>query len=87
MWAAAPQTSSSVWTLYFGLFTKHGVGSGAQDVIGASHKCHMKSGKHPEWLPASLAFLNTRDLGGVERGVEVGGDTSNFHKSLVHPIA
>lgn len=41
---------------------KCGVGSGAEDLIGGSHKCHMKRSKHPERLPASLAFLNTRDL-------------------------
>lgn len=28
----------------------------------------MKSSKHPEWLPASPAFLNTRDLAGSQRG-------------------
>lgn len=53
---------------YFGLFAKRGVGSRAQDVIRARHKCHMKSSKHPEWLPASPAFLNTRDLAGGRKG-------------------
>lgn len=26
------------------------------------------SSKHPEWLPASPAFLNTRDLAGSQKG-------------------
>lgn len=63
---------------YFGLFTKRGVGSRALDVIRASHKCHMKSSKHPEWFPASLAFPNTRDLrGGFGRGW---GTTNKFRE-------
>ena len=66
---------------YFSLLTKRGFGSRALDVIRASHKCHMKSSKHPEWLPASLAFLITRDLRGGR------GPDKLARRSPVHPPA
>ena len=41
----------------------------------------MKSSKHPEWLPASLAFLITRDLRGGR------GPDKLARRSPVHPPA